>query len=645
MKINLSFIYLTIAIVLSGCTNQEKSTSLLHSDFENNSDENLSPWQEIVSPRVFSSESGITTDAHSGEKAYSISRIWTENKAPAGIETSSPLPIESPGKYLLSFWYKTENLIEYSLPITIRFNVMRSNHKSLNYQKNISWSDAQWRQCFFLLENLPEDADSVQIQIYTRFRTKGSIVLDDIEFSVASKKDIDGYEIWRRQDIPDPLGNADLMERENTGFFKMKKGEHRWWITMPDGSPTWSMGTMAVKPISTRNGNIEVCNWFDENYKKDTIAYVNMLFDTLKSWGFNSYAGWTSDEFAQITAQRHQNNEEYFPMYHVLSLCRMGENVDYYARNNKGDLKDGSHGMVDPYNPQWREEARQKAMAQIPAYKDKSWFAGWYIDNEINLVDLFNFIWGDYSSKEFVKSLKNKYQSIGQLNQSWSSSFGQYNYGSFDEILTDKPEPKDWDDPLYEDFTDFERTMVKEYIDFTYDLVKELDPNHIIISNRINLGNMGDIYRTIDLWAKYDLICMNIYPQNLLFGFSPGELEIMNRLHEGTGKPVIIGEWSVPAIGPKLYGFGVDPYDRPVDWSWPQVVRTQKERGEVYQACMLQLASMDFIVGAGWYRPIDVNSPTRRANRGLIDGDFEPYGEMVNTIKETHGIIEEKMNL
>ena len=92
----------------------------------------------------------------------------------------------------------------------------------------------------------------------------------------------------------------------------------------------------------------------------------------------------------------------------------------------------------------------------------------------------------------------------------------------------------------------------------------------------------------------------------------------MKRLHEGTGKPVIIGEWSVPAIGPELYGFGVDPYDRPLDWSWPQVVRSQVERGEVYRACMLQLASMDFIVGAGWFKPIDVNSPIRRANRGLI---------------------------
>lgn len=138
---------------------------------------------------------------------------------------------------------------------------------------------------------------------------------------------------------------------------------------------------------------------------------------------------------------------------------------------------------------------------------------------------------------------------------------------------------------------------------------------------------------------------MNIYPQNLKFGFSEGELAIMENLHKGTGKPIIIGEWSVPAISDELYGFGKDPHNRPLDWSWPQVVRNQQERGEVYKSCMFQLASLDFVVGAGWFKPIDVNSPTRRANRGLINGKFEPYREMIDSIKVANQVIREKLNL
>lgn len=60
---------------------------------------------------------------------------------------------------------------------------------------------------------------------------------------------------------------------------------------------------------------------------------------------------------------------------------------------------------------------------------------------------------------------------------------------------------------------------------------------------------------------------MNIYPDNNKIGFNPGEIEIMRKLHEGTGRPIIIGEWSVPAIDSKLYEFGPDPYKRQLDWS------------------------------------------------------------------------------
>lgn len=634
-------------ITLTGCTDQEKGNMLLKSGFEDPSgeQEKIGDWQILASSKVYSYDFGITEEARSGEQAYKMSRIWSDRWSRAGIETKKRISLDANEKYLLSLWYKTENFTEYTMPFTVRFMVHRKNHKRLNYNKDLSWSEHQWRQAYLLLENLPEDADSVQIQIYTRFRTKGSIVVDDISFKVATEDDIRKFETWRRQDIPAPLGDASLVREEGTGFFKLGRGNNRWWLLDPEGQATWSIGTMAAINGRTGNGNFEFYDWYKEEFGNDSMAFASMLFDTLKSWGFNSYAGWTGDEFAEITAQRYQNNEAYFPMYKVLGLSRMGDDKDYYVKDREGNKKDGDHAVVDPYNPKWREDARQKAMQQIPVYKDKPWFVGWYIDNELELDDLFKFVWAEYSGKEFISQLKEKYQTIENLNQNWSSSFETFNYGSFDEILSDKPEPMDWDDPLYTDFTNFERQMVQEYIDFTYALVKELDPNHLIISNRLHLGPMGDLHRTIDLWGKYDLICMNIYPENLLFGFAPGELELMKRLHEGTGKPVIIGEWSVPAMGVGLYKFGEDPYDRPMDWSWPQVVRSQKERGEVYHACMMQLASMDFILGAGWFKPIDVNSVDRRANRGLINGDFEPYTDMVTAIERTNETIHQEMKL
>ncbi len=638
-------IYFTVLIIFSGCKIPQQSKNILHIDFEKLTESESRNWDVLISSGVDSCKIGLTKNAHSGKSAFQISRVWTDGWSMAGIEATDLIPVSFEKKYLLNFWYKTENVFEFTLPLTVRFRVMRRNHKPLDYSKNLSWSENNWKQAFLLLENLPDDADSVKIQLFTRFRIKGSILIDDIQFAEATATDIESFEVWRRQNISNPIGNSNAFKAEPTGFFHLEKNNERWWLIDSNGNPTWSIGTMAAMPGKSGNGNIEFYEWYKEKYGENKQAFATMLYDTFESWGFNSFAGWTSNEFAKITADKFEKGENYFPMFSVLGLSRMGDDRNYYAKNRNGDVKDGEHSVVDPFNPEWQKDARLKAEQLIPEYRDKSWFVGWYIDNEIELNDLFKFVWAEYSGKEFIKQLQQKYETIDKLNEKWSSRFGKFNYSSFGDILNDTPEPKDWDDPLYKDFIEFERFMVKTYIDFTYDLVKELDPNHLVISNRLHLGPMSDLYRTIDLWGKYDLICMNIYPQNLLFGFSPGELELMNRLHRNTGKPVIIGEWSVPAIGPELYSFGEDPFNRPLDWSWPQVVRNQQERGEVYNACMMQLASMDFVVGAGWFKPIDVNSSTRRANRGLINGKFQPYSEMISAIKVTNLGIKEKMKL
>jgi hypothetical protein len=156
---------------------------------------------------------------------------------------------------------------------------------------------------------------------------------------------------------------------------------------------------------------------------------------------------------------------------------------------------------------------------------------------------------------------------------------------------------------------------------------------------------MPSLYRTLDLWSEYDVICVNIYPDNLYSGFSKGELEILEMIHEKTGRPIILGEWSIPAMDSGLYGFGEDPFDRPLDWSWPQVIKNQEERAKSYRNCMKQLASRPYVIGAAWFKVLDVDSPTRRANRGLINGNHEPYPEFISVFKDTNIEIKRKLNI
>ena len=522
----------------------------------------------------------------------------------------------------------------------------RDESKQLRYSKFLS-TQKDWTKIYWLLDTLPPDAVSTDITFFLWIRTKGTFLVDDISFRMADESDIRQFESWRRIQAPSPQGNAGKSVAEDTGYFRVAKNEERWWLVDPEGHETWAIATMGEIPGSKHgNNDLHLADWFEREYGEDRMKYARMQYELLESWGFNSLAGWTAGEFAQISGEKYKKGENYLPVYSVLNFSIMGPDKDYYVKDNMGNYKGvHDHSFPDPFNPEWRKDARQKAESRIREYRDKPWFAGWFMDNEIDYSSLFRFVWGDYSEDEFIRFLKNKYSDINDLNKAWTSSFGSYDYDSFNDILIDKPEPSEWDDPLLKDFTAFERIMMEEYINFTSDLVKELDPNHLLISNRLNLGPMMSLHKTIDLWSRYDVICVNIYPQNLYIGFSNGEMELLDWIHEKTGRPLIIGEWSVPAMDSKLYDLGEDPYDRPLDWSWPQVMKTQSERGEVYRTCMMQLASKPYMIGAGWFKVLDVNSTTRRANRGLINSEHQEYSEMIQALYSTNAEIKEKLNL
>jgi hypothetical protein len=60
---------------------------------------------------------------------------------------------------------------------------------------------------------------------------------------------------------------------------------------------------------------------------------------------------------------------------------------------------------------------------------------------------------------------------------------------------------------------------------------------------------------------------------------------------------------------------------------------------------MKQLASKPYVVGAAWFKVFDVNSPTRRANRGLIYGNHKPYSVLIDAFTVTNMEIKKKLNL
>ena len=644
----LKFTIFTILLAIGLSCGKKPPNLVYNADFGFGTGENPPGWVLSVPGHTSAYQAGIDEDTfHSGKRSYRISGVWVNPRRSLTLRTENPVPVEPEKKYLLSFWYKTAGIYEYPHAFSAQFLIGCDTSPSVRYSKNIFTSD-DWRQYFILLDNMPSDAESLELSFSTRINTEGSIWLDEIEFREATGRDVAFFERWRRQSVPRIAANARNKEFESTGFYRVEKADDRWWLIDPDGNPTWAIGNAATTgPVPGPERPETQTEWFINKYGTNTDEVHEKLYEIfMDDCGFNSFAAWTSDRYARITKARYEAGKPYLPMTRAIILATASDDPDVFVRDRDGNVKNrGEHSVPDPFNPVWRKAAREKAEQIIPIYRGEPWFLGWYVDNEMLFNELFRYIWADYSSLEFLKMLEEKYGTIGELNRAWSSRFGTYRYSSFMEILEDKPEPAEWDDPLWTDFAVFERIMVKEYIDYTYDLVRELDPDHLIISNRFNLSAMDEIYRTVDLWGRYDIVCMNIYPDNNRIGFKPGELEIMKNFYEGTGRPVIIGEWSIPAIDSELYEFGEDPHGRALDWSWPQVLRTQEERGEAYEMCIKQLASLDFMVGAGWFITFDVDTPLRRSNRGIINSEFQLYRELTDAMKKANSEVKSDLGI
>jgi hypothetical protein len=321
-----------------------------------------------------------------------------------------------------------------------------------------------------------------------------------------------------------------------------------------------------------------------------------------------------------------------FPV--IKSSYKAGEDFDVLA-DARGRRKDGNHAFPDPFDPRFAKRYRERVRERLELVGDGSYVAGWFVDNEMNFSELWRYVWSPHCARALVAAAKKKYGTVGALNERWGTSFAD-----FDEVRRAKPTPPVARGPVYEDLAAFERVLVKRFVDVTLEAIRSQDPGRLVISNRYMMSGIGDWMRTIALAGAYDIVAVNIYPANNGPGLDDNELQMLRLVHERTGRPLIIGEWSVPSLEGGLYdGTG----GAPLDWSFPQVVPTQAARAA--QAAHLARAfyELPFVVGASWFTWHDFDSAQRRANRGLFRSDLTPWPELTRELTKAHAHIDAHM--
>ena len=141
------------------------------------------------------------------------------------------------------------------------------------------------------------------------------------------------------------------------------------------------------------------------------------------------------------------------------------------------------------------------------------------------------------------------------------------------------------------------------------------------------LGGLCEALDYLDLFAAYDGIALNLYPSNQHPGLSEPEKAVLRMIHEKTGRPILLTEWSIPALDSGLYQ---NP-DK-LDWSWEQVVTDQAERAAQAAYVAADHYNLPFIVGSHWFTLRDIDNEKRQANRGLYRSSGAPWPELIQAL-------------
>lgn len=350
-----------------------------------------------------------------------------------------------------------------------------------------------------------------------------------------------------------------------------------------------------------------------QNHTPDELInqWRDTTVDRMLSWGFTSFGNWVDPMFYQL------------------------DRLPYFANGwIIGDFKTVSSGndywspLPDPFDPVFKERAQVTAKKIASEVQNNPWCVGVFIDNEKSwggegTVEqhygiVINTLQSDASQSPtksaFVSILKQKYNSIENLNTQWEAQFSSW------ERFAEKAVITQFTPAAQQDFSTLLQAFADQYFSVVRDAVKQHLPNHMYLGARFADWGMTPELRAAS--AKYaDVMSYNYYKEGINESFWTFLEEI--------DKPSIIGEFHNGALDSGLLNPGVVH------------AASQHDRGKRYKAYMHSVIDNPYFVGAHWFQYID--SPfTGRAydgenyNVGFVSVADIPYQPLVDAAKEVN---------
>jgi hypothetical protein len=379
-------------------------------------------------------------------------------------------------------------------------------------------------------------------------------------------------------------GRNDRKERA-TGFFHTAEIDDRWWLVDPEGHLFYSVGIDCVRYRSSTlvagrekiferlpPGSGERADFYEANA---TLRYGKQDFVTswksaqskrLKHWGFNTVANWSDPAMWENPS---------VPFVIDLNIARSGKNW---------------HRFPDVYSDEFLKVVEAEAAEQCTRFRDEPYLIGYFTGNEQrwphrHFIDLILKDPEPTATKKFIRRFLEEHGDAPESRK----------------LLTE--------------------TISREYFRRVCSAIRKADPNHLILGIRWAGGRAPDaVMKANDV---FDVFSLNSYR----FRPSPEQIQ---RLHELTGRPIMIGEFHFGAVdrgyAPALV-----------------MVKDQRERGVAYQYYVEQAASLPSIVGAHYFQyveqPVTGRFDGENYNFGFVSQLDVPYPEMLKFARKAHSRI------
>ena len=520
---------------------------------------------------------------------------WRAGRWGARYGYVDPLPSR---KGTIRGLYRTDNIEGRCAGVWVQYY---ADGRYLHADRTTLEPAAEWTPFELVFGRPPPGTEAARLGLGLRRRTQGTVLFAKVSVT-------DEAPPVEFPAEPGPITRPDPPQEFKPGeYFRVENNGDLWWLVSPAGKAFYSVGTDGP--------------WYregDDRAEKDR-RHVSWL----RRLKVNSLAGWTDvHRWARINDDLMAQGETPFATFVSMETGAWWGDFDHVHDAN-GDPQGRNHAFPDPFDPGFARAYRSRVQEIAKLVRGKPWHAGWFADNEIDHSNLHRYVYSRHCAAAFRDFLERRYDGkIGALNQAWETDFE-----SFQAIVARRPEPPGRECKMTGDFRLFAREIVKKYTDVTLDIIREEDPGHLVFSPRLMFGDT----EYADLYSRYDAIAVNRYPSNNEPGLSAEANSILRDIHERSDRPIIIGEWSVPAVESGLYD---DPDN--LDWSWPQTVPTQTDRARQAACVTIDFYNLPFIIGAHWFIWYDFDSGERRANRGLFKANDEPWTEVIDALANAH---------